>query len=149
MLALHPQEIVSIQGRLLLSDWPQQRETNYHDLTEQLDLLRVLLIPGEKLPFKKKDVPCVAEIRITKQDGSVVEFGIAEVGPGRLVILGDSPSCYGRVGKAFPVVPYPYANQHLDESMALCGLIKALAEKQHMEAETIAKDLRRSAGLEK
>lgn len=147
---LRPEDIVAVRGRTLACDWLDQAESDYCDLTPQIELLRVFLIPGDRLPMRKKDWPCAAEFILTKRDGSTAVVYVHENGVRPAVLAGEGKYCYRRAGTAYHPLDRgsPRPEKWIAESEVLCELIRAVIDNDAARTIDIARNLRLSAGLE-
>jgi hypothetical protein len=137
-----------IKARLLSFDVLDQKETPFVDVSSKSDLILPLLLPAR--PADKLNGPYheVCQIQVAENEETTpTVFHIYELGKGPpLYSVDGSSQRYLRMKLPPPELP---KQDHLAESLTLCGFIEAAVAGDDAKLAAFEEALRHSAGLDK
>lgn len=136
-----------VKARLLRSAALDQKETEFIDISSEADLVLAMLLPARTADDLSPDYPEICQIQVGEKDKPATLFHIHWLGKGRpLYSVNDFRHRYTRTGPSFPEGGEKY-DKHLDEALAFCGLVKAIAEGDDKGRSSCEKSLRFAVGL--
>src|SRR5262249_46482163 len=135
---------ITIKAKLLKETDLYQEETPYVDVSEYRDLILDLLVPAGPSSFSASPYSHICQLQIDGEDGPLMSLAVVWIkGTSPLLVANRSAQCYSRTGRYRPVGP----DKYVDEPPVLCGLIKAVIEKDEDARSHYVSKLRQSLGV--